>query len=350
MKTILVGILLELVSVGGVVLSEEIGFPSRTWLRRKPIELDMDDAKLDLFAATVGGDGVIIKNGYLVKSWGNASSKKDWASAAKPVLSTLLLLAVQERKLASVDALVKDVGWQLEEKDTTMTYRHLANMVSGYACQEAPGSAWAYNDYGIELYARSLERVFDQKLDVAIRERLATLQFQDGSIFGSRNELGVVASPRDFARIGWLWLNHGNWNGQQIIDAKSFQEHIQPGVPASTPRTKDKGRDYLGIGTYGGGTDQTPHGPGGYGFNFWFNERAGDNGQRTWPSLPSDTYQANGMWNRDTVTVIPSLQMVVAVRGAKLGTFEPGKVDSDANQNLKLLVESSERPTPPPRK
>ena len=47
------------------------------------------------------------------------------------------------------------------------------------------------------------------------------------------------------------------------------------------------------------------------------------------------------MWNRDTVTVIPSLRMVVAVRGAKLGAFEPGKEDGAANQNLKLLVESA---------
>jgi hypothetical protein len=45
--------------------------------------------------------------------------------------------------------------------------------------------------------------------------------------------------------------------------------------------------------------------------------------------------------SRDTVAVIPSLSIVVAVRGAKLGAFKPGKEDGVANQNLRLLVEAT---------
>lgn len=335
-------LLILVLALSGVLslADAQTAFPGKIWSTRTPAEVGMDSAKLDAFAMRVGGDGVIIKDGFLVKSWGGATVCKDWASAAKPVLSTLLLLAVQEGKLASVDALVKDAGWALAEKDATMTYRHLANMVSGYACVEPPGAAWGYNDYGIQLYARSLERVFGQKLDAAIRERLAPLQFEDGVIFGSRNDLGVIASPRDFARIGWLWLNEGNWNGRPLIAKDLFTDHIKPGVPASLPRTQGKGADYLGIGTYGGGTDQTLHGPGVYGFNFWFNNSVGEPARRAWPALPPDVYQANGMWNRDTVTIMPSLRMVVAVRGAKLGPFEPGREDGAANRNLKLLMDA----------
>ncbi len=40
---------------------------------------------------------------------------------------------------------------------------------------------------------------------------------------------------------------------------------------------------------------------------------------------------ANGIWNRDTVTMIPSLRMVVALRGVKLGAFEPAREDGAAN-------------------
>jgi CubicO group peptidase (beta-lactamase class C family) len=58
---------------------------------------------------------------------------------------------VHERKLAGVDAPVKD-WWDLSEKDQTMTFRHLADMTSGYDCGEKPGEAWGYNDYGIRLY------------------------------------------------------------------------------------------------------------------------------------------------------------------------------------------------------
>ena len=315
-------------------------FPGKSWEERAPVQVGLDAVKLEQFATNVLGDGCVIKDGYLVKSWGERTSHKWWASASKPVLSTLLLLAVQEGKLPGVDAPVKSVGWALSEKDSTMTFRHLANMVSGYACEEAPGAAWGYNDYAIQLYALSLEKVFQQKLDEAFRQRMAALQFEDGAFFGGRGGLSVSASPRDFARLGWLWLNRGRWNGKEVLSEKLFVDHIKPGVPADLPRTRTKknANDYLGIGTYGGGTDQTKYGPGVYGFNFWFNELCGQ--ERAWPAVPADTYQANGMWNRDTVTVFPSLRMVVAVRGAQPGKFEPGKADGQYNQNLKLLVDA----------
>lgn len=308
----------------------------------------MDGARLETFATNVGGAGVVVKDGYVVKSWGDPAPGKWWASASKPVLSTLLLLAVQEGKLPSVDAPVKSVGWELSPKDSTMTFRHLANMVSGYACGEPPGTAWGYNDLGIQLYALSLEKVFGQSLEAAFQQRMAALQFEDRPFFGSRGGLSVVASPRDFARLGWLWLNRGQWNGQEVISERLFADHIRPDVAADLPRTRTKGEDYLKIGSYGGGTDQTAYGPGVYGFNFWFNERL-SNGERVWPSAAGDVYQANGMWNRDTITVFPSLRMVVAVRGAKPGKFEPGRADGQYNQNLKLLVDAAQPPVFPQR-
>jgi len=310
--------------------------PGQHWQLRSAAAVGLDPNKLDAFIQGMGGDGCIVRDGTLVKTWGRYNQIGDWASAAKPVLSTLLLLAVQEGKLASVDALVKDVGWPLSEKDAPMTFRHLANMVSGYACGEAPGKAWAYNDFAIQLYAKSLEKVFQQPLEQALRERLAALKFEDGTLFGSRHGTGVTASPRDFARLGWLWLNRGRWHGQQLLPASLMKQFLRPGVPADLPRSTAPGSDYLAIGSYGGGTNQTPYGPGGYGFNFWFNRHLAS-GTLTWPGLPADTFQANGMWNRDTVTVIPSLRMVVAVRGAKQGPFAPGDRSNHFNQMMALL-------------
>jgi len=314
-------------------------FPGETWKERAPASVGLDERKLAEFAARVGGAGCIIKDGYLVKSWGKITERRDWASAGKPVLSMLLLLAVQERRLHGVDAPVKDAGWELAPKDSTMTFRHLANMVSGYARGEAPGAAWGYNDRGIQLLGFSLERAFGQPLDVVSRERLAALKFEDGGVFGSRSGIGVNASVRDFARLGWLWLNRGRWKSRTVLSRRLVEDCFRPGVPADLPRTTRNGRDYLGVGTFGGETDQTRHGPGVYGFNFWFNERL-PNGQRLWPAAPADTYQANGMWNRDTVTVFPSLRMVVAIRGADPGPFEPGRSKGKYNQNLKRLMDA----------
>ena len=350
MKTPLIGLCLGIAIVTGTQLLAADGgsaqaerpttvFPGVSWETKRPEQVKLAGRSLDEFARRVGGDGCIVKDGYLIKTWGNLAQHKDWASAAKPVLSTLLLAAVADGRLRSANAPVTDFGWEMSAKDKDMTFRHLANMVSGYACTEAPGQAWGYNDFAIQLYAKSLERVYAEPLDKAFRTRFAALQFEDGEIFGSRKGLGVTASPRDFARLGWLWLNHGRWGEDDVLPASLFDACIRPGVPADLPRTKGKDADYLDLGSYGGGTDQTPHGPGVYGFNFWFNRSLAAGSPLVWPSLPADAYQANGMWNRDTVTVIPSLQMVVTVRGAKLGPFEPGKADGAANQNLKLLVE-----------
>ncbi|MBZ0296943.1 MAG: hypothetical protein K8L99_30560, partial [Anaerolineae bacterium] len=54
---------------------------------------------------------------------------------------------------------------------------------------------------------------------------------------------------------------------------------------------------------------------------------------------------ANGHMEQEIMTIIPSLNMVVAARG-DWGTFEPGNADAGMNQNLKLLSESAIGPAP----
>lgn len=326
-------------SNGEVLATNEIVFPGEHWETRSPAQVGLNETKLVQFAERVGGDGCIVRNGYLIKNWGDVTRHKDWASAAKPVLSTLLLLAVQEGRIPSVDGLVKETGWNLSAKDSAMTFRHLANMVSGYGLGEMPGTAWGYNDYAIQLYAKSLERIYGGSLDTAFRSRMSSLQFEDGEVFGARNATRVTASSRDFARLGWLWLNRGKWQGRQLLDSQLFDDCFRVGVPAATSRAATGKDDYLAIDTYGGGTNQTPWGPGVYGFNLWFNEKL-PLGQRVWPALPDDAYQANGMWNRDTLTIIPSWQMVIASRGAQPGAFEPGNANGEYNQSLQLIAQA----------
>ena len=76
-------------------------------------------------------------------------------------------------------------------------------------------------------------------------------------------------------------------------------------VPVNLPRSKSETGDYLNVYFSGGGTDQTPHGPGIYGFNWWFNTK-----KKVWPDAPEDTFQANGHWNGEVCCIIPSLGIV----------------------------------------
>ncbi|MCA9101168.1 MAG: serine hydrolase [Planctomycetales bacterium] len=305
--------------------AEETAYPGASWETRSPDEVGLDTAKLQAFAKAVGGDGVVIRDGYLVASWGDAMRHGDWASAAKPVLSTLLLFAVQEHRIDSVDDPLRPwvqrrlPGKDLIEKDRTITFRHLADMTSGYRRAEPPGTHWAYNDSAIALYVHMTVAVWEMTPNQAVLRCLAPLEFEDGDIFASRGGNGVSASPRDFARIGWFWLNRGNWRGEQLLRRDLFDDHCRPDVPVDLPRTKADGVDYLSVGTTGGGPDQSEDGPGVYGFNWWFNA-VGPDGQRFMPHLPDDAYQADGHWGKECMLIIPSQRMVVAARGNWGGT------------------------------
>ncbi len=315
-------------------------FPGATWESATPANLGLDSSKLDLLAARIGGSGCIVKDGYMVKTWGSQTSKFDWFSAFKPIVSTLLFFAVDNGLLESVDSLVYDWGWNLISKDQTMTFRHLANMLSGYARVEPPGEAWAYNNDAFKLYALTMETVFNMTLDEAVLQYLAPLQFEDGSLITAREGYGLFTTPRDFGRIGWFWLNKGNWNGQQLLPESYFNDFMKSQVPGNMPRSVAGTSDYLDVlGDFIPGSDMTAYGPGIYGFNWWFNDQVGTSGVYAWPDAPHDTVIAMGSWGQDLMVVIPSLKIVVAASGW-WGSFEPGDVYSGLNQNLKLLIEA----------
>lgn len=326
-------------------------FPAAEWRRAAPEAMGMDAAILKKYAQRMKGDGCIVRHGRMVYQWGDITSHRDWASASKPMFSTLLFHAIKSRLVASVHQPIATLGWPLEGKDRAITFQHLACMTSGYACPEPPGSAWGYNDLGIQLFAMSLEKVFGGPLEAAAQHCLAPLQLQDGQIFGSRDGRGVTLSPRDMARVGLLWLNEGRWERREVLPRRLFALNLRQGTPAGLPRTTGRGHghDYLHIGSYGGSVNQTHAGPGFYSFCFWLNSTL-ESGRRVWPSAPSDMFQANGAWNSHTVTMIPSLHLVVVVSNSRRpGGFSPGKTGA-ADDNMKILMSALLTGLPSPKK
>ena len=158
-------------------------FPGKSWEQREPAALGLDAATLDQLAKQLGGRGCVVKDGYVVKSWGDQAQVSDVLSSAKPVLSTLLFFAIEEGLAKSVDQPIVEFGWELKEKDRGITFRNLGAMNSGYARPEGPGEAWAYNDYAIQLYQKTLfDKVFKEDAKVAAEnpKRLGALGLEDG--------------------------------------------------------------------------------------------------------------------------------------------------------------------------
>lgn len=366
-------------TIGIVVLSlgctSAPTFPGETWPEVLPphVRLDVDtlDAIVALLSQPPDSAGVIIKDGHIVRSWGAPGGRVDWGSGSKVVLSTMLLFALHEGRVSNIHDPVASWGWEMDEapdqrlrgRDREITFFHLANMISGLDRVELPGRAFAYNDNAVQLYAKTLLRVFNIEdtpggFDSVARAptRLGALGFQDGSLFGtsdarhqSRSETTVVTSPRDFARIGWLWLNRGRWGDRQLLPEAYFDELRTVLVPNDMPMSIAGVSKYLLIGSYGSSsTSSMPFGPGLYGMNWWFNGFIGPTSVRHWPDAPLDTFAAIGHYPRKAMIVIPSLGVVLAADGnwgprrqlTRPRFWYPGHPESTMNRVLKMLADA----------
>lgn len=354
------------ISVGGVcgaasaVPGETHVFPAQRWERRPPEEVGLSRVKLEALARLVGGRGCVARHGFMVWSWGDAARSSDVASAFKPLLSTLLLLAVQEGRLAGVDEPVAAFEPRLKSlndgKDAAITWRHLASQTSGYGLAEAPGQAYSYNDYALALYYDTLmDRVFKQPGTEVLKTRLAgPLQFEDDctfNAFGPNNRPGRLAmSVRDFARFGLLFLRDGQWRGRQVLQPESARLLLDSPIPADTPLTGGREAAMLpGQRSIGGTRNITPVGPGYYSFNWWLN-RTNRAGQRLFADAPPDTIVASGHGGKRTLWIIPSLDLIVCWNDSPIEDHDrsPGNPDTQCNQAARLMREAVLEGAPQP--
>ena len=347
-RFLLVAIAMSVATFAQPVAALALGaYPASSWVQKTPEQVGVNSSYLEAFKNKVGGSGVAIKDGYMIYSWGSPSAGHNWASASKPVISTMLFAAINEGRVASVDSYIRDWGWALQGNDVDITFRQLADMTSGYGLSEGPGEAYAYSDYAIQLYVNTMDKVFgtNDHLVTAGNQRIRDpLQFQDGDLFDS-GKGRITASPRDFARLGWMWLNKGYWRSGQLLPKSFFDNYMKADVPDALPRTHGGGNDYLGVGSYGGEWDQDAYMHGIYGFNWWFNTNR-DSPLLTWPAAPADTFLANGRDGKDCMAMIPSLNLVVAAcnDNGGWGTTVP-KTNCSMNQSLGLLAQAVPEPT-----
>jgi CubicO group peptidase (beta-lactamase class C family) len=272
------------------------------------------------------------------------------ASAFKPVLSTLLLIAIQEGRLNSVDERVAAVEPRLKSlnhgKDAGITWRHLASQTSGYGLIEPPGAAYSYNDFALTLYYQLLtHEVFQTNGTEVLRSRLAEpLQFEDDFSFNAfrrpDRDGRLALSVRDFARIGLLYLRQGRWRDRQLIRPEFIRMAIGSPIPNDTPLASGREADMLpGQHSIGGGKNITPVGPGYYSFNWWLN-RTNKSGQRLFVDAPPDTYVASGHGGRRALWILPSLDLIVSWNDSPIDDHDqsPGNPDAKGNQAARLMV------------
>jgi len=172
-----------------------------------------------------------------------------------------------------------------------------------------PDSVWSYSSGTTNLASLILRRSFSSESDYLRypREALFNKIGMRSAIFetdASGTFVGssyLYATMRDYARFALLYLNNGNWMGQQLLP-KNW-------ISYTTTPVKGSG--------------------GNYGAFFWLN-LSGDQ-----PDAPKDTYMCKGH-DGQFIFIIPSKQLIVVRTGfSKHGEF-------DTNLMLKGILQSLE--------
>jgi CubicO group peptidase (beta-lactamase class C family) len=251
-------------------------WPTESWQTRTPEELGFDSDKLaeGLLSLQENRSGIdsllIVHDGYVVLDAHFApydgAFPHDLASVTKSVMTTLVAIAAEQ---GSIDLDRPVVSYfpdrmiaNLDERKQRLTVRHLASMRNGMesGCLEGdeptldamrsqpdwvqaaldrpmvsePGTRNCYDSPGMHLLSAILQEATG----------MTALDFARLNLFGP---LGIHAAtwevdpqgytrgwgdlhllPEDAARIGYLWLHRGSWDGRQIVPDAWVLDSVRP--------------------------------------------------------------------------------------------------------------------------
>lgn len=113
---------------------------------------------------------------------------------------------------------------------------HVRAVSLGQPCREEPGVEFDYISGSTQIMAEVLEAAYKRPLDELVREKIwAPLGAEHDAWWGKDRADGdfkafccLYATARDFARIGQLWLDSGQWKGRQLVPRDYWQASITP--------------------------------------------------------------------------------------------------------------------------
>jgi CubicO group peptidase (beta-lactamase class C family) len=261
---------------------QEVLWPTKSWAVSSPEEQGMDSAGLARLIETVGGykqdSLMIIRHGKIVAEAYYApyvaGISHDLRSVTKSVVGTLTAIQLQKGSLDSADHPVIDLFSDKEiqnadDRKKAITVQNLLDMSSGiewverfytpdetlmrmYASPDrtafvlnqpmagVPGAKFNYNGGNPYLLSALVNRKSGQNaFDFAKKELFEPLGIKSakwGAVDAQGvtiGEAGLFLSPHDMARIGYLYLRNGTWEGKQLIPA-SWVERAKAGTISAT--------------------------------------------------------------------------------------------------------------------
>ncbi len=303
------------------------------WKTAAPQDVDMSSDTLNGMIDYLGSENhdiysvIIIRNGFIVTEWYasgyNFNSLFKLYSATKSVTSTLIGIAIDLGLISSVNQLMLDYFPNRIFNDTdahneSVTIEHLLTMTAGFDWPEwelsyfnvnnifntwkaqedyvqfvldrdinsIHGDKFNYNTGISHLLGAILEEATNSSMEYFANEYLfepleitSTLWEYDPDGLPLGGE-GLYLNARDMAKIGYLFLNEGIWEGEQIISKNWVNSSIY---------------DHINV------------------------SNSNDYGYQWWISKTYDSYRASGFGGQE-ILVFPEDDLVVVFTGWDLFT------------------------------
>lgn len=226
---------------------------------------------------------------------------------------------------AMVPSLRWDEGYATVSDVTKMLYLRgdMAAFVAGQPLEEGarPGDKWEYSTgFSVALMTALMEAAGSRDLGITMPDRLlfeplgittATFELDEADRFSGGSYLYMA--PRDWARIGLLLANRGQWNGEQLLSRRAVDWMFAPVEPSNG--------DYRQGSLWSVGNGQMRDGA-----------RALDG--ETFPDLPSDTVWMLGH-DGQSMAIVPSEDLVFLRMG-----LTPSSRNYRAQHLLAKLIEA----------
>ena len=251
----------------------EMLFPDHSWTTATPESQGVDSIRLaeavEYLRAHAGSNGVkrmvVVRNGRMIWFGPEADKRQGVWSVTKAFTSTLHGLLIEDGK-CTLNTLAKDYNPALAEHYPDVTLRHLATMTSGidgvggsYDCDDQgrcdanalvdplppffpPGTKYMYWDEATQHYGNVLSEIAGESLHDYLHRRILKpigIHSIGWKKDGTKKVLnwtgGIEISASGLARFGHLFLNRGNWNGEQLVSADWVDQATSVQVPPTIP-------------------------------------------------------------------------------------------------------------------
>ncbi|MEM7761245.1 MAG: serine hydrolase [Cyanobacteria bacterium P01_A01_bin.40] len=270
---------------------------------------------------------LVMHQGQLVweSYWGefDANSTFNSMSMSKTIMALLIGIAIAEGHLESeLEPVAKYIPSWLQDERRKITIQDLLYMQSGLRnhdntdnptsdlvrmyvdprvnqvalkipAVQSPKQAFDYNNANTQILSQVLEQATGEQYADYLSNRLwQPLQANEAYLWLDRSQGNpkpfccLFATPQDWAKIGQLFLDHGQVNGQQVVPATWLDKMIQP-----SPLSDN------------------------YGYHIWLKARTDHkpgvyDRTATEPFITQDTFYLDGA-SRQRVYIIPNQDLVI---------------------------------------